>query len=138
MSSGFQKDGLQSQMNYLMNFVNSNGIIPDELISEVGSGLNYKRKKWNQLLVEVEEREIDKIYVTYKDRFVRFGFDWFQQFCERHGTEIVVLNNPKTSPETELVNDLISIIHVFSCRIYGLRRYNKELKDDQNLRKEVK
>lgn len=121
-----------------MNFVNSNGIIPDELISEVGSGLNYKRKKWNQLLVEVEEREIDKIYVTYKDRFVRFGFDWFQQFCERHGTEIVVLNNPKTSPETELVNDLISIIHVFSCRIYGLRRYNKELKDDQNLRKEVK
>lgn len=121
-----------------MNFVNSNGIIPDELISEVGSGLNYKRKKWNQLLVEVEEREIDKIYVTYKDQFVRFGFDWFQQFCERHGTEIVVLNNPKTSPETELVNDLISIIHVFSCRIYGLRRYNKELKDDQNLRKEVK
>lgn len=138
VSSGSQKDDLQSQMNYLMNFVNANGIIPDALISEVGSGLNYKRKKWNQLLVEVEEREIDKIYVTYKDRFVRFGFDWFQQFCERHGTEIVVLNNPKTSPETELVNDLISIIHVFSCRIYGLRRYNKELKDDQNLRNEVK
>lgn len=138
VSSGSQKDDLQSQMSYLVNFVNANGIIPDELISEIGSGLNYKRKKWNQLLVEVEEREIDKIYVTYKDRFVRFGFDWFQQFCERHGTEIVVLNNPKTSPETELVNDLISIIHVFSCRIYGLRRYNKELKDDQTLRKEVK
>lgn len=125
-------------MTYLSNFVNAKGIIPDELISEVGSGLNYKRKKWNRLLIEIEDREIDRIYVTFKDRFVRFGFDWFQQFCERHGTEIIVLNNPKTSPETELVNDLISIIHVFSCRIYGLRRYNKELRHDQTLRKEVK
>lgn len=138
VSSALQKDDLQSQMTYLSNFVNAKGIIPDELISEVGSGLNYKRKKWNRLLIEVEDREIDRIYVTFKDRFVRFGFDWFQQFCERHGTEIIVLNNPKTSPETELVNDLISIIHVFSCRIYGLRRYNKELRHDQTLRKEVK
>lgn len=88
------------------------------------------------MLEQVEDREIDRIYVTYKDRFVRFGFDWFNDFCERHGTKIVVLNNPQTSPEQELVNDLISIIHVFSCRIYGLRRYGKAIKDNLGKRKE--
>ena len=103
----------------------------DEHIEETGSGLNYKRKKWNKLLQEVEDREIDRIYVTYKDRFVRFGFDWFNDFCERHGTKIVVLNNPKTSPDQELVNDLISIIHDFSCRIYGLRKYSKAIRQHE-------
>lgn len=118
-------------MDFIINFANSHGVIIDEHIEETGSGLNYKRKKWNKLLQEVEDREIDRIYVTYKDRFVRFGFDWFNDFCERHGTKIVVLNNPKTSPDQELVNDLISIIHVFSCRMYGLRKYSKAIRQHE-------
>lgn len=138
VSSNNQKDDLKHQMEFLNQFVNAKGIVPDEHVEEIGSGLNYKRKKWNKLLQDVEDRKIDSIYVTYKDRFVRFGFDWFNDFCERHGTKIVVLNNPETSPEAELVNDLISIIHAFSCRIYGLRRYNKELRNDNQLKKEVK
>ena len=118
-------------MDFIINFANSHGVIINEHIEETGSGLNYKRKKWNKLLQEVEDREIDRIYVTYKDRFARFGFDWFNDFCERHGTKIVVLNNPKTSPDQELVNDLISIIHDFSCRMYGLRKYSKAIRQHE-------
>lgn len=81
--------------------------------------------------------KIDKIYITYKDRFIRFGYDWFENLCEKHGTEIIVLNNIDTSPDKELVEDLISIIHVFSCRLYGLRKYKKKIRgeylnDDQD------
>lgn len=81
--------------------------------------------------------KIDKIYITYKDRFIRFGYDWFENLCEKYGTEIIVLNNIDTSPDKELVDDLISIIHVFSCRLYGLRKYKKKIRgeylnDDQD------
>ena len=67
--------------------------------------MNYKRKKWNQLLQEVMDDKIKTIYLTYKDRFVRFGYDWFEQLCQQHGTTIVVINNPDTSPNQELVDD---------------------------------
>lgn len=70
--------------------------------------------------------EIDTIYITYNDRFVRFGYDWFESFCGKFDTKIIVLNNPDLSPQQELVEDLVSIIHVFSCRIYGLRKYKKD------------
>lgn len=75
--------------------------------------------------------EIDKIYITYKDRFVRFGFDWFESLCKQHQTEIIVLNNETTNPKHELVNDLTSIIDDFSCRLSGLRKYKKVLKEDK-------
>lgn len=74
--------------------------------------------------------EINTIYITYKDRFIRFGYDWFEDLCAKHGTSIVVLNDQSSSPEEELIQDLISIIHVFSCRIYGLRKYKKKLESD--------
>ncbi|MDR2832607.1 MAG: IS607 family transposase [Streptococcaceae bacterium] len=128
-----QKDDLANQEAFLRQYVNGKGIILDEFISDIGSGLNYKRKKWNKLLDEVMKGEVDTIYVTYKDRFVRFGFDWFEQFCSKFDTKLEVLNNPKTSPEKELVEDLISIIHVFSCRIYGLRKYKKKIEGDKGV-----
>lgn len=130
VSSAGQKDDLNSQYHFLIQYANANGIKIDRHIKEIGSGLNYKRKQWNKLLEDVEDRKINQIFVTYKDRFVRFGFDWFDQFCRRHGTEIVVINNPETSPMQEMITDLVSIIHVFSCRMYGLRRYSKEIKRD--------
>ena len=78
--------------------------------------------------------KIDTIYVTYKDRFIRFGFEWFERLCNMHDTKIVVLNNKATSPDQELVDDLISIIHVFSCRLYGLRKYKTKLEKDKSLK----
>ena len=95
--------------------------------------MNYKRKKWSSLLKEVEANEIDKIYVTYKDRFVRFGYEWFEEFCASHGTEIIVLNQKQTSHKEELTDDLLSILHIFSEINNDLKKYkteiNKELKE---------
>lgn len=131
VSSNHQKNNLKNQMAFIRNYTNAKGLIISEELTDIGSGLNYKRYNWNKLLKQVENREISQIYITYKDRFVRFGFDWFKQFCEDHGCEIIVLNNPDTSPDQEIVNDLISIIHVFACRVYGLRKYKKEIEKDQ-------
>lgn len=128
-----QKDDLQDQLAFIRQYANAKGIILNQEITDIGSGLNYKRKKWNQLLNMVMENKINQIFITYQDRFIRFGFDWFEDLCKQHGTKIIVINNPATSPNQELVNDLISIIHVFSCRLYGLRKYKKKLKDDHSL-----
>lgn len=135
VSSNGQKDDLKEQMSYLRQFINAKGIIADEYISDIGSGLNYKRPKWLKLIKEVDQNKIAYIYVTYQDRFIRFGFDFFKQFCQWHDCQIIVLNNDDTSPDKELVDDLISIIHVFFCRLYGLRKYKNKIKNDPNLKK---
>ena len=134
VSSANQKDDLRNQITFIRNYVNAKGEILDDVIEDVGSGLNYNRKHWNDLLLnQIPKGEIEKIYITYKDRFVRFGFDGFERFCNHYNCEIVVINNPDTSPQKELVDDLISIIHVFSCRIYGLRKYKKDISLDESL-----
>ena len=134
VSSANQKDDLRNQITFIRNYVNAKGEILDDVIEDVGSGLNYNRKHWNDLLLnQIPKGEIEKIYITYKDRFVRFGFDWFERFCNHYNCEIVVINNPDTSPQKELVDDLISIIHVFSDRIYGLRKYKKDISLDESL-----
>lgn len=128
-----QKDDLQNQLVFIRQYANAKGIIINQEFTDVGSGLNYKRKKWNQLLNMVMQDKINQIFVTYQDRFIRFGFDWFDNLCKQHGTKIIVINNPHTSPDQELVSDLISIIHVFSYRLYGLRKYKNKLKNDDSL-----
>mgnify|MGYP001020935084 FL=1 len=134
VSSNNQKDDLQNQITFIRNYVNVKGEILDDVIQDIGSGLNYNRKHWNDLLLnQIPKGEIKKIYITYKDRFVRFGFDWFERFCNHYNCEIVIINNPETSPQQELIEDLISIIHVFSCRIYGLRKYKKDICLDESL-----
>lgn len=134
VSSNNQKDDLQNQITFIRNYVNAKGEILDDVIQDISSGLNYNRKHWNDLLLnQIPKGEIEKIYITYKDRFVQFGFDWFEKFCNKYNCEIVVINNPDTSPHQELIEDLISIIHVFSCRIYGLRKYKKDISLDESL-----
>lgn len=134
VSNNNQKDDLQNQITFIRNYVNAKGEILDDVIQDIGSGLNYNRKHWNDLLFnQISKGEIEKIYITYKDRFVRFGFDWFERYCNHHDCEIVIINNPDTSPQQELIDDLISIIHVFSCRIYGLKKYKKDISVDESL-----
>ena len=134
VSNNNQKDDLKNQITFIRNYVNAQGEILDDVIQDIGSGLNYNRKHWNDLLLnQIPKGQIKKIYITYKDRFVRFGFDWFERFCNHYNCEIIVINNPDTSPQQELIDDLISIIHVFSCRIYGLRKYKKDIRLDESL-----
>ena len=127
VSSNHQKKNLNNQLAFIREYAVAKGIILDQEISDIGSGLNYKRPKWNKLLKQVEQGKINTIFITYKDRFIRFGFDWFELFCKEHGTKIIVINNPDTSPETEIMQDLMAIVHVFSCRVYGLRKYQKDI-----------
>ena len=133
VSSNGQKPDLESQVEFLRQYANAKGYIVDEVITEIGGGLNYNRKKWNELIKAVEERRIAKIIVSHKDRFIRFGYEWFEKYIESHGCTIEVVNNETTSPQEEMVQDLISIIHCFSCRIYGLRKYKSKISEDKEL-----
>ena len=132
VSTHNQKSSLQNQEEILRNYTNAKGVILDEVLSDIGSGINYNRKNFNKILELVEDEEISEIYVTYKDRFVRFGFDWFDTFCEKHGAKIIILNQPSTSPEQELDEDLLNIVTVFSARSNGLRTYKKQLEKNLN------
>ena len=87
-----------------------------------------------QLLKEVMDNQVDTNFITYKDRFIRFGYDCFERLGKMHNTEIVVLNNIETRPTQEMINDMISTVHVFSYRLYGLRKYKSKLKNDRSLK----
>ena len=137
VSTKNQKDDLQNQVDFLKQFCNAKGIIVNQCIEDFGSGLNYNRKKWNKLLDDVMGNRIKTIVITNKDRFIRFGYDWFEKFCEKFNTKIIIVNNETLSPNEELVQDIISILHVFSCRLYGLRKYKNQIKEDKEIAKEL-
>ena len=137
VSTRNQKDDLQNQVEFLKQFCNAKGIIVNQCIEDFGSGLNYNRKKWNKLLDEVMANKIKTIVISNKDRFIRFGYDWFEKFCEKFNTKIIIVNNETLSPNEELVQDIISILHVFSCRLYGLRKYKNQIKEDEEIAKEL-
>jgi predicted site-specific integrase-resolvase len=124
---------LKHQVAFLRSYANGKGIILDDVITDIGSGLDYRRKKWNALLEEVLDSQIDTIYVAFKDRFVRFGYEWFERLCMAFGTNIVVLNNPDLSPREEIVEDLAAVMHVFSSRIHGLEKYKKQIEGDKSI-----
>lgn len=138
VSNNSQKDDLKNQISFIRQYVNAKGVILDDTITEIGSGLDYNRKKWNKLLEKVMQNEIDTIYITYKDRFVRFGYEWFERLCKMHDTKIVVLNNVETSPTQEIIDDMVSIVHVFSGRLSGLRKYKTKIQNDKSLKGDEK
>lgn len=137
VSTRNQKDDLHNQVEFLKQFCNAKGIIVNQCVEDFGSGLNYNRKKWNRLLDEVMANKIKTIVISNKDRFIRFGYDWFEKFCEKFNTKIIIVNNETLSPNEELVQDIISILHVFSCRLYGLRKYKNQIKEDEEIAKEL-
>jgi putative resolvase len=129
VSAVAQKPDLANQINALETYCKQQSLQVDEWMSDIGSGLNYKRKQFNRLMEMVELGQVRQILIAHRDRLVRFGYDYFEAFCERHHTEIVVIHGESLSPEQELVRDLIAIVTVFSARLPGLRSYKKVLKD---------
>lgn len=128
VSSKGQRDDLKSQIKAMESFCLNSGISVDEWIDEVGGGMNFKRKKFLDVIERIERGEIVKLLVAHKDRLGRFGFDFFDSFAMSHGCEIIVVNQTSLSPQQEMVEDLMAIIHTFSCRLYGLRKYKKDIK----------
>jgi putative resolvase len=118
VSSASQKDDLEGQIEYLKR----RGA--QEIITDVGSGLNEKRGGFLKLLDKVLHNEVDKVVILYEDRLTRFGFDTLKRVFEAHGTNIEVLNQAEMkSPQQELVDDLITIISHFAGKMYGLRSH---------------
>jgi len=129
VSSPSQKPDLVNQVKALEVYCRDHQIKVDEWMQDIGSGLNYKRKHFLALLEQIELGQLRRLVLAHRDRLVRFGYDYFEIFCERHNTEMVVMNGEAMSPEQELVRDLIAIVTVFSARLHGLRSYRKMLKD---------
>jgi len=128
VSSTKQKEDLKRQIEYVTARYPGT-----ELIKDVGSGINFKRKGLNTILERAMSGEQLEIVVAYKDRLARFGYDLIERVINRAGGRIVVLNEVSLSPSEELTQDLLTILHVFSCRLCGLRKYREEIKADINL-----
>jgi predicted site-specific integrase-resolvase len=123
VSNTKQSDDLARQIKLIKEYMIAKGIIPDHVYSEIASGMNESRKELQNLLKEISEKKINKVYISYKDRLTRFGFGYFEQICRLFGTEIEVINLTDESDfQTELTDDLVSIIHHFSMKMYSNRR----------------
>ena len=125
VSTSGQKNDLQNQIEVIKNYMLSNGILVDEIYSDIASGMNEKRKQFNELMKSVFKREIKTIYITIKDRLSRFGFEYFREIFNYFGTKIVVLDDKEETNKTyqqELMEDLLAIIHSYSMKLYTNRK----------------
>lgn len=128
VSSAKQKDNLARQVVYMREkFPNA------DIIKDIGSGLNYKRKGLQAILQRVLQGDKLTVVVAHRDRLCRFGFDLIRFLVEQNGGEVMVLDRDDVSPQRELTEDLLSILHVFSCRMHGLRGYENKIKEDKDL-----
>ncbi|MFB2922417.1 IS607 family transposase [Aerosakkonema funiforme] len=128
VSSSKQLADLNRQVTYMQS------LYPDaEIIKDIGSGLNFKRKGLRSLLDRLLRGDKLTLVVACRDRLARFGFELIQYLVEQNGGQIVVLDQTIYCPSSELTQDLLSILHVFSCRMHGLRKYSQKIKQDPDL-----
>ncbi|MGL5988223.1 IS607 family transposase, partial [Cetobacterium sp.] len=120
VSSNKQKDDLARQVDNLKNFMIAKGYTFD-IIEDVGSGIDYNKKGLNQLIRLITENRVEKVVVLYKDRLVRFGFELIENIAKLYGTTIEIIDNTEKNEEQELVEDLVQIVTVLSCRLQGKR-----------------
>lgn len=132
VSTKSQKDDLDRQVDNLKQYAYSKGY-SFEIITDIGSGINYKKEGLLKMINLVECGEVDRIIVLYKDRLIRFGYDLIEYICKLNDTKIEIVDNSTISKEQELTEDLIQIITVFANRLYGAKS-----KKTVNLIKSVK
>ena len=138
VSSHDQKSDLVRQSELLEAFCAAKGW-RHEVISDLGSGLNHRKKGLHQLLEIILHKRIRRLVLTHKDRLLRFGSELIFALCEIQNIEIVIINkgDPPTFEE-ELAQDVIEIITVFSARLYGSRSHKtKRLLNELTEPKEI-
>lgn len=128
VSSYKQREDLDRQVNYLQSLYPAAVVFKD-----IGGGLNFKRKALLSLLGRVMSGDIQTVVVGHQDRLARFGGDLIKWICDQNDCQLLVLGKSELSPEREMVEDVLAIIHVFSCRLYGLRKYKSAVKEDPSL-----
>ena len=126
VSSHKQKDDLERQIENVKTYMYAKGY-QFEIITDIGSGINYNKKGLNQIIDMVTNSEVEKIVVLYKDRLIRFGYELIENLCNKFGTTIEIIDNTEKTEQQELVEDLVQIVTVFSCRLEG-KRANKAKK----------
>ena len=130
VSSHSQNNELERQIENVSNYCISNGY-QFKIIKDIGSGLNYKKKGLKKLIELIESREIERIVVNYKDRLIRFGYEMLEQICKLNRVTIEIINHTEDKNyNEELVDDILSIITVFSAKLYGSKSHkSKKIKD---------
>jgi predicted site-specific integrase-resolvase len=129
VSSHKQKDDLERQKDYMLER------FPDyEVIKDIGSGLNFKRKGLISILDESEKGNIGKIVVYSKDRLCRFGFELLEYLFRKYSVELLVLNNKDKSPAEEMSEDILSVVQVFACKWNGKRKYKARILSNEENR----
>jgi excisionase family DNA binding protein len=131
VSSHDQKEDLQRQILVLESYCATKGYT-FELISDMGSGLNYKKKGLIKLIRLLCSNQVDRLVITHKDRLLRLGSELIFSLCEIFGCEVIVMNRSEESTfEEDLTNDVLEIITVFSARLYGSRsQKNKKIVEE--------
>ncbi len=128
VSSTKQRDDLERQVEYMRRIYPS-----AEVIRDIGSGINFKRKGLRTLLERLMQGDKLQVVIAHRDRLARFGIELIQYLIEQNGGELVVLDQTEHSPQEELTQDLLAILHVFSSRMHGLRSYRDKIKEDKSL-----
>ena len=123
VSSEKQVDDLDRQIDNLNKYI-SNKYASFEIISDVGSGINYKKPGLLKLIDKINKKEVDLIIVLYKDRLLRFGFELIEYFAYINNVKIEVLDKIDKEEEQELVEDLVQIITMYACKLKGRRKKN--------------
>ena len=121
VSSKKQSDDLERQVNNLKTYLDTK-YTSYEVITDIGSGINYNKPGLRKLIEKINRKEIDLIVVLYKDRLLRFGFELVEYFAELNNVKIDVLDRTDKTQDQELVEDLVQIITVFSCKLQGKRK----------------
>ena len=105
-----------------------------ELVTDIGSGINWKRKGLRSILERAMQGHLSEVVVAHRDRLCRFSFELLEWIFSSNGVKLVVLDKEENqSTSSELADDILSIIHVYSCRQMGKRRYHRKMSKDQNL-----
>ena len=131
VSSRKQKDDLERQVENLRTYLYAQGN-PFEIITDIGSGINYTKEGLQELIRRIEANQVEKVVVLYKDRLLRFGFELLETIATIHGCKIEIVDTTRESEQQELVEDLVQIITVFSCKLQG-KRANQAKKMIQEL-----
>jgi len=134
VSSNKQKDDLERQIENMKLYLTAQGK-PFEIISDIGSGIDYKKKGLKELMKRISQNKVDKVVVFYKDRLLRFGFELVEYIASLYDCDIEIINRTEKTEQQEIVEDLVQIITVFSCKLQGkrankARKLVKELIDD--------
>ena len=134
-----QKSSLDTQIQTLTQYANSNGVQVDKVYKDIASGLSFDRGEFQSLLLDVIQYKVKEVYITDKDRFSRISFNMWKELFSYFNCTIVVLNDVKEkseSEEKEIFSDIISLIHCFAMKMYSKRRKNKLKLIEENLEAE--